>query len=59
VLCSVAFADQEDIPLVMFTANLIGMTFARSLHYQFHAWYFHQLPLLLYLGGAWRQTPVL
>ena len=37
---------------MLFTANLIGMTFARSLHYQFHAWYFHQLPLLAYLGGA-------
>lgn len=34
------------------------MTFARSLHYQFHAWYFHQLPLLLYLGGGWGE-PVL
>ncbi|WOO81107.1 Dol-P-Man:Man(5)GlcNAc(2)-PP-Dol alpha-1,3-mannosyltransferase [Vanrija pseudolonga] len=46
------------IPLVLFTSNLIGMTFARSLHYQFHAWYFHQLPLLLYLGGGWGE-PVL
>lgn len=48
-----------DIPLVLFTSNLIGMACARSLHYQFHAWYFHQLPLLLYLGGAWNQTPIL
>lgn len=24
------------------------MTFSRSLHYQFYAWYAHQLPMLLY-----------
>lgn len=48
-----------DIPLVLFTSNLIGIACARSLHYQFHAWYFHQLPLLLYFGGAWGQTPLL
>ncbi|ORY32891.1 ALG3 protein-domain-containing protein [Naematelia encephala] len=41
------------ISLVLFTSNLIGMTCARSLHYQFHAWYFHQIPLLLWFGGAW------
>ncbi|KAK8864587.1 hypothetical protein IAR55_001837 [Kwoniella newhampshirensis] len=46
------------IPLTLFTANLIGMTFARSLHYQFHSWYFHQLPFLLYSGGAWG-SPIL
>ena len=47
-----------DIPLVLFTSNLIGMTFARSLHYQFHTWYFHQIPLLLFAGGAWDQFAV-
>lgn len=31
------------------------MTCARSLHYQFHTWYFHQIPFLLYLGGGWGQ----
>ncbi|GFZ46746.1 Asparagine-linked glycosylation protein 6 [Saitozyma sp. JCM 24511] len=40
------------IPLVLFTSNLIGMMCARSLHYQFHSWYFLQIPLLLYMGGA-------
>ena len=34
------------IATVMFTANLI--TFARSLHYQFYAWYFHTLPYLFW-----------
>jgi hypothetical protein len=39
------------IATVMFTANLVGMAFARSLHYQFYTWYFHALPYLL-----WRTT---
>lgn len=34
--------------LPMFIANLIGMTCARSLHYQFYSWYFHSLPYLLW-----------
>ncbi|EIW70538.1 hypothetical protein TREMEDRAFT_68105 [Tremella mesenterica DSM 1558] len=51
--CSTPQTTITEIPLVLFTSNLIGMTFARSLHYQFHVWYFHQIPLLLYLGGAW------
>ncbi|WWC70002.1 uncharacterized protein I206_103946 [Kwoniella pini CBS 10737] len=46
------------IPLVLFTSNLIGITFARSLHYQFQSWYFHQLPFLLYSGGAWGNLPL-
>ncbi|EGG14602.1 glycosyltransferase [Cavenderia fasciculata] len=34
--------------LVMFTSNLIGVTFARSLHYQFYVWYYHTIPFLLW-----------
>lgn len=33
---------------VAFTSNLIGVACARSLHYQFYAWYFPSLPLLLW-----------
>ena len=45
-----------DIPLLLFTSNLIGITAARSLHYQFHSWYFHQIPFLLVMGGAWNSV---
>jgi alpha-1,3-mannosyltransferase len=41
-----------DIPLVLFTSNLIGITFARSLHYQFFSWYAHQMPFLLWTPGC-------
>ena len=32
----------------LFCCNFIGIVFARSLHFQFYSWYFHQLPFLLY-----------
>ena len=35
-----------DVATMLMTANLIGITFARSLHYQFYSWYAHQLPFL-------------
>lgn len=40
------------ILLVMFTSNLIGITFSRSLHYQFYVWYFHSLPYLLWCANV-------
>ena len=41
---------------VLFEGNFVGIVFARSLHYQFYAWYFHTLPLLLW-GGSCEALP--
>lgn len=38
------------VVLTMFACNVIGITFCRTLHYQFYAWYFYTLPLLLLLS---------
>ncbi|KAI8139572.1 glycosyltransferase [Fennellomyces sp. T-0311] len=37
----------DEIISTLFTSNLMGIVFARSLHYQFYSWYFHSLPYLL------------
>lgn len=37
----------SEIVWMLFTSNLIGLAFSRSLHYQFYVWYFHSLPFLL------------
>lgn len=37
--------------LPFFVTNLIGITCARSLHYQFYSWYFHSLLYLVFCTG--------
>uniref|UniRef100_A0A0R3S4M9 dolichyl-P-Man:Man5GlcNAc2-PP-dolichol alpha-1,3-mannosyltransferase n=1 Tax=Elaeophora elaphi TaxID=1147741 RepID=A0A0R3S4M9_9BILA len=44
-----AFTKLEML-IALFTANLIGISVARSLHYQFYSWYFYTLPYLLFAG---------
>ncbi|GAM21177.1 hypothetical protein SAMD00019534_043520 [Acytostelium subglobosum LB1] len=42
------YLSPDYIVTLMFTANIVGMTFSRSLHYQFYLWYFHSLAFLLW-----------
>lgn len=39
------------VALVMMTSNLVGVLFARSLHYQFLSWYYYSVPFLLGEAG--------
>ncbi|KAF5391264.1 hypothetical protein D9757_001982 [Collybiopsis confluens] len=45
----IAPVTPNDVATLMFTSNLVGLIFARSLHYQFYSWYAQQIPFL-----AWR-----
>lgn len=40
------------IVYILFISNFVGVIFARTLHYQFYVWYFHQLPWLLWVATA-------
>ena len=42
------------IAYVLMTSNFIGISVARSLHFQFHVWYWFALPCLLLLAPALR-----
>jgi alpha-1,3-mannosyltransferase len=44
-----AFADAPSAVVhALLAANFVGVAFARTLHYQFYAWYAQSLPLLLW-----------
>ena len=36
------------IVYTLFVSNFVGICFARTLHYQFYAWYYHTVPYLLW-----------
>ena len=44
----VASLTPAKVATTLFEGNFVGVVFARSLHYQFYAWYFHSLPMLLW-----------
>ena len=41
----------------MFVANFLGIAFARTLHYQFYAWYISSIPFLLWSSA--RPVPLI
>ena len=48
----------EHVATCMFESNLIGIVFARSIHYQFYAWYVHSLPYLIWRGSLGKHVPL-
>lgn len=45
---SVAYLDKRLVARKLAISNLIGILFARSLHYQFYSWFYWSVPLVLY-----------
>jgi len=46
----------DHIATCMLESNLIGIVFARSMHYQFYVWYVHALPFLVWRGTLGRRS---
>lgn len=49
----------QHVVTVLTQSNLIGITCARSLHYQFYVWYVHSIPYLAFNGALGKRWPVL
>lgn len=48
-------SEPSEIVFCILACNLIGVTFARSLHFSFYLWYFYSLPfLLVHQAGRFR-----
>ena len=54
------FGESSDaVCFALLSSNFIGIAFARSLHFQFHLWYWHSLPTLLaWVAPIPRAAPV-
>ena len=48
----------DHIATCMLESNLIGIVFARSMHYQFYVWYVHVIPYLVWRGAFGRRNPI-
>ena len=44
---SASGGPSEAIAFALLSSNILGVVFARSLHFQFHLWYWHTLPAVL------------
>jgi alpha-1,3-mannosyltransferase len=40
----------RNIILTLFESNCVGVICSRTMHYQFYVWFYHQLPLVLFLS---------
>ena len=47
----------QEVVATVFSFNLVGIAFSRTLHYQFYLWFFHQVPFILLT--YWGEQPLL
>ncbi len=45
------------VAYTMIVSNIVGVVSARTLHYQFYSWYFHALPLFLWISPTYHVIP--